>query len=414
MRVLFADAFDTAHAERLTSDGHEVIYEPELTSARLPQRIPGVDVLVVRSTLVTADALEAGDRLAMVVRAGAGTNTIDTDTAARLGIFVCNVPGRNAVAVAELAMGLIIALDRNIPDAVADLRQGRWDKKRYSQARGLKGRTLAVIGVGAIGTAVAERAAAFGLVVRVDDHPRSPEIEARLDAVGAQRIPSGRLLEGTDIVSLHVPLTDSTRGMVNRAFLDRLPDGAWVINTSRGELVDEDALLDALDRREMRAGLDVFADEPSSPVAEYHSRLASHPRVYGTHHIGASTRQAQESVADGTIEVIRAFDQGHVVNCVNLETESLGETTLSVRHRDEVGVLSSVLDVIRRAELNVQDMHNRVFRGAQAAVATLAVDGTPDEAVVAEIAALPDVIAVSIRPTTRRDRASGASSPRPH
>ncbi len=404
MRILFADAFDSARAEQLAADGHEVVLEPELTADMLPRRIPGFDALVVRSTRVEADTLQAGDHLAIVVRAGAGTNTIDTDTAARLGIFVCNVPGRNAVAVAELTMGLIIALDRNIPDAVADLRAGRWDKKRYSRAQGLKGRTLALIGVGSIGTAVAERAAAFGLDVIVEDKPRPPQTEARLDELGVRRVAADRLLEAADIVSVHVPLTETTRGMVNRSFLDRLRDGAWLINTSRGEIVDEDALLDALDRKDMRAGLDVYPDEPASPVAEYPSRLASHPRVYGTHHIGASTRQAQRSIADGTLEVLRAFERGEILNCVNLETATLGETTLTVRHRDRVGVLSSVLDVIRRAELNVQDMHNRVFRGAEAAVATLAVDGTPSEAVVAEIAALPDVIAVTARPT--RPRAS--------
>ncbi len=399
MRILFADALDASRIERLSAAGHECVVEPGLSTADLPGHIAGFEALVVRSTRVDSATLEAADRLEIVVRAGAGTNTIDTAAAADRGIFVCNVPGRNAIAVAELTMGLILALDRSIPDAVAELRAGRWDKRRFSKARGLFGRTLAIVGMGSIGMEVAARAVAFGLRVATIDRPRPPETAERLADLGVDLVADrAALLADADIVSLHVPLTDATRGMVDAAFLAEMRDGAWLINTSRGDLVVESALLEALDRRGMRAGLDVYPDEPSTGVAEYRSTLASHPSVYGTHHIGASTEQAQRSVADGTVEVIDAYARGTVLNCVNLEVEHLGETMLAVRHYNRVGVLSSVLEVLKRADLNVQDLHNRIFSGATAAVATLAVDATVPSDLLAELREIPDVIQVTARP----------------
>ena len=165
MRILFADKIDTTRLQRLEAAGNECIVKPELTAAQLPDHIAGTEVLVVRSTKVTAETLSAADQLSLVLRAGAGTDTIDCDSASKLGIYVCNVPGRNAVAVAELTMGLLLAIDRQIPDATADLRQGRWDKARYMAAPGLKGRRMALVGMGAIGLEVARRAAAFGIEI---------------------------------------------------------------------------------------------------------------------------------------------------------------------------------------------------------------------------------------------------------
>ncbi len=399
MRILFADALDASRVERLSAAGHQCVVEPDLSPAALPGRIAGFEALVVRSTRVDASTLEAADRLEIVVRAGAGTNTIDTDAAADRGIFVCNVPGRNAIAVAELTMGLIMALDRNIPDNVAELRAGRWDKRRFSDARGLFGRSLAIVGMGSIGMEVAARALAFGLRVATIDRPRPAETTDRLADLGVDLVADrASLLADADIVSLHVPLTDATEGMVDAAFLAEMKDGAWLINTSRGGLVVESALLEALDRRGMRAGLDVYPDEPSAGAGEYRSALASHPSVYGTHHIGASTAQAQRSVADGTVEVLEAYARGTMLNCVNLEVEHLGETVLAIRHYNRVGVLSSVLEVLKRADLNVQDLHNRIFSGATAAVATLAVDGTVPSDLLAELRDVPDVIQVTARP----------------
>ena len=363
----------------------------------LAGRIPGFDVLVVRSTKVGAEVFESGDKLALVIRAGAGTNTIDTATAAARGVLVANLPGRNAIAVAELTMGLLLAVDRHIVDATVDLRAGRWDKKRYSAARGLFGSTMGILGLGSIGLEVAQRARAFGMHVLVLAKPdRSARTLARLDEMRVGTVDSlEELLPACDVVSLHLPSNADTAGLVDRKFLAQMKPGAVLLNTSRGELVDEDALLEALEERDLRAGLDVYADEPGSGQAEWTSRLAQHPRVVGTHHIGASTQQAQDAIADGVVEIVDAFVRGEPPHCVNLTPSRIGTATLTVRHLDRVGVLARVLDLLSRHGLNVEQMQNRVFRGGEAAVATMDVAGATTDDLLAELAALPDVLGVS-------------------
>ena len=319
MKILLADAFPRPQLERLRGEGHECELAPTLTGQDLPGAIPGFDALVVRSTRVEAATLEAGDSLRLVVRAGAGTNTIDKGRARELGIDVCNVPGANALAVAELTLGLIISADRRIPDNVADLRDGVWNKKRYSQARGLFGRSLGIVGAGAIGMAVAERAAAFGMRILVLASPRRGDaVRARLAAIGATEQPSlGELAENSDYLTLHVPGGAQTRGLVDRDVLARMRPGSVLVNTSRSDVVDEPALLEALETKGVRAVVDVYDGEPASGEAGFDSPLARHPSVYGTHHIGASTEQAQLAVADGVASVISAFVDGNVINCVN-------------------------------------------------------------------------------------------------
>ena len=319
MKILFADAFPTLQLERLRGEGHECEFAPTLTGEDLPGAVPGFGALVVRSTRIGAAVLEAGDSLKLVVRAGAGTNTIDTARARELGIDVCNVPGANAFAVAELTLGLIISADRRIPDNVADLRNGAWNKKRYSKARGLFGRSLGVVGAGAIGLAVAERAAAFGMRVLVLASPRRGDAaRSRLAALGATELDSlGELAEKSDFLTLHVPGGAQTKGLISRDVLARMRPGAVLVNTSRSDVIDEPALIEALDTKGIRAVVDVFDGEPPSGEARFDSPLARHPSVYGTHHIGASTEQAQLAVAEGVAGVITAFVDGKVINCVN-------------------------------------------------------------------------------------------------
>ena len=397
MRVLFADSLGSSTVTELEARGHECVVEPTLQAGDLAGRIPGFDVLVVRSTKVGAEVFESGDKLALVIRAGAGTNTIDTATAAARGVLVANLPGRNAIAVAELTMGLLLAVDRHIVDATVDLRAGRWDKKRYSAARGLFGSTMGILGLGSIGLEVAQRARAFGMHVLVLAKPdRSARTLARLDEMRVGTVDSlEELLPACDVVSLHLPSNADTAGLVDRKFLAQMKPGAVLLNTSRGELVDEDALLEALEERDLRAGLDVYADEPGSGQAEWTSRLAQHPRVVGTHHIGASTQQAQDAIADGVVEIVDAFVRGEPPHCVNLTPSRIGTATLTVRHLDRVGVLARVLDLLSRHGLNVEQMQNRVFRGGEAAVATMDVAGATTDDLLAELAALPDVLGVS-------------------
>ncbi|CAM03495.1 D-3-phosphoglycerate dehydrogenase [Saccharopolyspora erythraea NRRL 2338] len=329
MRVLLADAFPAEHVSALTEHGHDCDYQPDTTTEQLPDRLTGREVLVVRSTAVPSAVIEAADSLRLVIRAGSGTNTIDCESAAERGVHVCNVPGRNAIAVAELAFALMLALDRSVCDNVDDLRAGRWDKKRYSRARGIHGRRVGVVGLGQIGLAFAERAAAFGATVHAVAKPgRSPKTAERADAIGIRFVDDLTTLARTcDVLSLHVPATSATRNLVDADLLAHVQPGTIILNTSRGELVDEDALIAAMEEKDVRAGIDVFTDEPATGTGHIGSRLARHPNVYGTHHIGASTEQAQHAVAAEVVRMVDAFESGSVLNCVNLDAVRLAQST---------------------------------------------------------------------------------------
>jgi D-3-phosphoglycerate dehydrogenase / 2-oxoglutarate reductase len=334
MRVLVADRFPETFLADLAERGHEHVYRPDTTADQLPGSLAGVEALVVRGTRVTGSAIAAGDSLRLVVRAGSGTNTIDCDAAADRGIYVCNVPGGNAAAVAELAVGLLLALDRSIPDNVHDLRAGRWDKQRYAAGRGLLGRRVGVVGLGQVGLAFAERVAAFGVQVYAVSRPDRPaETAERARAAGVRFVDDlETLAETCDVLSFHVPATDSTRHLVGRDLLARVQPGTIVLNTARGEIVDEAALVEAMDTKGVRAGLDVFDGEPGSSTGTIDTPLTRHPNVYGTHHIGASTQQAQQAIAAEVVRMLAAFASGQVLHCVNRTSESGDAAATQVHH----------------------------------------------------------------------------------
>lgn len=333
MRILVADTLPDAQRGELIERGHQCRYEPQLSARDLAENLVGAEALVVRSTAVTAEALHAADSLRFVVRAGSGVDTIDCAAAADRGILVCNVPGRNAIAVAELAFALLLALDRHIVDNVTDLRGGRWDKARYARAGGIFGSRIGVVGLGGVGLAFAERAAAFGAVVHaVARQGRERAVLDRAGAIGMRYVDSMDALARTcDVLSFHVPATEDTRGLVGPELFAAMSPGTIVLNTSRAEILDEDALIDAMERKDVRAGIDVFRDEPGARSGEIDSRLARHPNVYGTHHIGASTAQAQQAVAAEVVRMVDAFDAGEVPHCVNLDAARPAETAIAGR-----------------------------------------------------------------------------------
>ena len=393
MKILVADAFEKSGLEGLTAAGCEVVYAPDVKDDSLTEavRTSGADVLVVRSTKVTAATLDAG-RLALIVRAGAGYNTIDVAAASTRGIYVSNCPGKNAIAVAELTFGLMLALDRRIPDNVAELRAGKWNKKAFSKARGLRGQRLGVLGLGSIAQEVIRRAAAFGLEVVVwsrrftgEDRGMTEqeartlglETEARVPGIALAPSPAA-VASRADILSVHLALAPDTKGLVNRDVLAQLPAGAMFINTARAEIVDHAALLEAVREKGLRVGVDVFANEPAAATGDFSDELVALGGAYGTHHIGASTDQAQEAIARETVRIVRSFkDTGKVPNVVNLASRTPATHMLVVRHRDRPGVLAHVFDHLREANLNVQETENIVFAGAEAAVARINLDGAP-------------------------------------
>jgi D-3-phosphoglycerate dehydrogenase len=383
MKVLVADKFEKSGLDALKAAGCDVIFQPEASGDTLVEAIRAsqAPALVVRSTQVTEPMLDAG-ALSLIVRAGAGVNTIDVAAASKRGIYVSNCAGKNSVAVAELTMGLILAVDRRIPDNVAELRAGTWNKKEYSKARGLMGQTLGLLGFGHIGREVARRARAFGMPVIVWSRRFSSDAELRSaaqDEFDIEVVDSPQtLMSRADVISLHLALTKDTRAFVNAELLSHAKPGACIINTARAEVMDYAALAEAVKSKGLRAGLDVFENEPSAATAPFADALATHPAVYGTHHIGASTDQAQEAIAAETVRIIRTFkDTGKVPNVVNLAKQTPATHMLVVRHRDKPGVLAHVFEYLRVAHLNVQETENIIFDGAQAAVARINLDGAP-------------------------------------
>lgn len=398
MRILIADKFSDEHLERLIQLGHEVSFQPDLKKSGLAEAIPGYEALVVRSTNVTAEALAAADKLDLIVRAGAGVNTIAVADAAERGIFVCNTPGKNAIAVAELTMGLIMAIDRRIPDQVRDLRKGKWKKKKYSRTKGLAGQSIGIVGLGAIGLEVAKRAAAFAMEIAVIDRPdRDPERRKVLKLMGARFEPDLIGLAGScDIITFHVPATPETEGLLSRDVLAAMRSGTVIVNTARGSIIDEEALLEAIDEKDLRVGLDVYKGEPGPGEADFASSLAQHERVYGTHHIGASTNQAQIAIADAVVETVEEFGSGRLLNCVNLDRTEGPSMTVTVRHLNRVGVLAGILSRIREAGLNVENMENFILEGRAAGSAIIHVVGDIDPQTIARLEGVDNVLAVSV------------------
>jgi len=385
MRVLVADKFEQSGRDGLQALGCDVSYQPDLKDDALAKAIAdvGPDVLVVRGTKVTEPMLAAGP-IKLVVRAGAGFNTIDVAAASKRGIYVSNCPGKNSIAVAELAFALILALDRRIVDNVVALRHGEWNKKEFSKARGLFGRTLGLVGLGKIGQEMIARAHAFGMPVIAWSRSLTPERAAELGVIYKES-PLAVAAEA-DVVSIHLALNNETRNVINDGFFNAMREGAYFINTARGEVVDQQALVNAMRTRGIRAGLDVYAVEPTSATGEFKDDVVKEEGLYGTHHIGASTDQAQEAIAAETVRIVQQFKEtGKVPNVVNLARQTPATHRLVVRHVDRPGVLAGVLDAIKSEQINVQEMENIVFEGAAAAVARINLDNAPSDAILNRI-----------------------------
>lgn len=379
MRVLIADKFEQSGRDGLAELGCDVRFLPDAKEQSLVDVISDEqpEVLIVRGTKVTQPMLDSGP-LKLIIRAGAGYNTIDVAAASKRGIYVSNCPGQNSAAVAELAFGLILALDRRIADNVYSLRSGIWKKGEFSKAKGIYGRTLGLIGLGRIGCEMIPRAKAFGMKVAGWGRSLTHEMTARL---GIEYCESREAVaEMSDIISVHLALTGDTRNILSTFFFESVKPESLFINTSRGEIVDQAALLAVMQSKGVRAGLDVYEDEPSGATGEYSHSIIAEPGLYGTHHIGASTEQAQEAIAAETVRTVRVFKEtGNVPNVVNIAKSTPATHRLIVRHKDRPGVLAHVFDLLKSAGKNVQETENIVFDGAEAAVARINIDGALSE-----------------------------------
>ena len=330
-RVLVTEPVDESGLAVLAEE-HEVVRRPGCSPAELLELIPGFEALIVRSaTQVTADVLRAGRRLQVVGRAGVGVNNIDVETATERGIVVVNVPDGNTMAATEQTFALLLALARRIPDAVASLRAGHWEREAFVGTE-LRGKTIGIVGLGRIGQEVARRAHAFGMGVCGYDPLLSPE---RAEEMGIHFLPLREVLRAADVLTVHTPLTESTRGLIGAAEFALMKPEALVLNCARGGIIDERALHEALVAgRIAGAGIDVFAHEPAVD-----NPLVHLPNVVATPHLGASTREAQSTSAELVARYVRSVLAGEpVATAVNLPGLSPRDWDV-VRHLVPLGEL---------------------------------------------------------------------------
>ena len=396
MKILVADALHGSFEEAMEQEKLSITVRPDLSSDQLSEAIADHNVLVVRSTRVDADVLKAATNRELVIRAGAGTNTIDVEAAGNHGVYVANCPGKNAIAVAELTWAMVLGLDRQLALADRRLRAGRWEKKRFSKARGLHGQTFGIVGFGNIGRAVAHRAAAMGMKVVAWSRSLTPEVAKR---AGVRCMNSlEELAEEADVVSIHLPKAPATQGLLGEGFFDSLRDGTLVVNVSRGGVVDEAIVKRCLTVGKIKYATDVFTEEPASGEDDFNNELLEYDETLCTPHIGAATTQAQKAVADEVRHIICSYKEtGLVPNVVNLRPPSMEHCQIQVRHRDRVGVLAKILTKIREADINIEDMTNAGFSLGHAACATITLNQTPSHHVLHEVGAIPDVLGVSLR-----------------
>jgi len=393
-RILIADKVSKNLIASLETLGVEIRLLPELTADNLPHAIDNNEILIVRSTKVNDSTINMAKRLGLIVRAGAGVNTIDLESASSKGIYVTNCPGKNTDAVAELTIGLLIAADRNIADATQAMREGKWLKGHFGKAKGLKGRTLGIIGMGQIGMAVAVRAKALGMKIIAWSRSLSPE---RAENAGVGFSASlNELAVKSDAVSVHVAATKDTKRLISNEFFQAMKAGSIFLNTSRGDIIDTVALIEAIKTKGLRVGLDVFEREPEGSDALFEQKeLAG--KIICTPHIGASTEQAEEAIASEVFHIVRQYLQtGQPVNAVNLRMTTDKRPHLTIRHYNHVGVLARVLDMLRDERINIEEMQNTIFKTNEAACCCLTLDKMPSESTFQRLTTDGDILEVSI------------------
>jgi D-3-phosphoglycerate dehydrogenase len=319
MKIVVADDLPASALDMLRAEGWEIDARTGRSPEQLSADVAGADAIVVRSaTKVTAQIIAAAPRLRVIARAGTGVDNVDVPAASARGIVVMNAPGANSISVAELALGQMLALARHLPAADAAMKQGKWEKKKFLGEE-LRDKTLGLAGLGRIGQEVARRAASFGMRLVAHD----PFISAQVaNDLGVELVSLDDLFARADYVSLHMPSNEKTRGLVNAERLAKAKKGIRIVNTARGDLIDEGALADAIESGHVAgAALDVFQKEPTVD-----HRLQNLPQVVATPHIAASTREGQELVGLETMTALRDFlRDGIIRNAVNFPSVSAEE-----------------------------------------------------------------------------------------
>lgn len=359
VKILIADSLSDEVVKTLRNDGNFVHMNPSITDKTLPTEIQDYDVLIVRSTKVTREAIENAKNLALIVRAGAGVNTIDIKAASEKGIYVTNTPGCNADAVAELTIGQIIACDRQIVQNSINLRSGKWTKKKFLNSQGLKGRTLGLLGAGNVAQRVMKIAHAIGMNIIVwsyffdDNDAKRLGVTRVLDKMDVAR--------NADVISIHIPYMKETHHSISKEFFDAMKPGAILINTARGEIVDTQALAAAIKEKGIRAGVDVYENEPSTGMGDFDQTEYAELLSSSTCHIGGSTEQASELIALETIRVVQTYIRtGEPLNCVNIDARPKCDQVLSIRH---TGVLTNIIQYLSENNAEILSLNNQLLTG---------------------------------------------------
>jgi D-3-phosphoglycerate dehydrogenase / 2-oxoglutarate reductase len=396
MRILVTCELPDAALELLRSLATELQYVPDASAQSLREHVSAAGILVVRGLRVSPEIVARARGLQMIVHAGPGTGEIALDEASAQGVFVTHCPDQHAAAIAELTLGLVLALDRRIVDNTLALRSGKWTRPTPGDARGLAGRTLGILGYGAVGLLVAQRARAFDLKV-VAWSPAATAAPPGVHEIELCNWPR-ELARKSDIVTVHAEGDDERGGVVDAEFLQSMPEGACLVHVGQPGAVDEAALAEAVSRRKLRVALDVFASEPAAEHARFHSRLCQLPGVLCTPHIGPLTEQARQATGDEVVRIIRAFlVSGEVLNALNLCDRSPATWQLMLRVRDQVGVMAAILEAIRADGINAEEISSRVFVGAKAAWCTIALNERPSTEALEAIRGLADVLQLELR-----------------
>lgn len=397
MKILVGCNLPESALSELRSLGTEVLYEPKLTTERIERLIPDVAVLVVCRTRVSPEVIAASKALQIIVRAGTDTANIAIAEASAAGIFVANCPHKDAIAIAELTFGLLLALDRRVVQNAVALREGVLDEPETIEALGLAGRTLGILGFGPVEQEIAKRARAFGMNLLAWSPTLTPELAAasNVEFCAWPR----ELARQSDVVTVYAPQQESDQMLVDAEFLQNLHAGAYIVYVGHPAAVDETALARVAKARNLGVAYDISAPQVAgSDTSRFKSRLQTLPNVIGTHHLADRTQQAHQATADEVVRIVREFlVSGEVVNCVNLLERSPATWQLILRLKDTVGVLASIMDHVRNDGINVEEVSSRVFTGAQAGCCTIALDERPSAEALSAIRELEGVLHLELR-----------------
>ncbi len=381
MKILITDPIEQVCTDILQRDGIQVDAKPGLPADEIKKIIGTYDALIVRSgTKVTADIIAEAKEMKVIGRAGAGVDNIDVGAATRKGIVVMNTPGGNTVSTAEHTMALMMSMARNVPQSFHDLQNGKWEKKKYMGTE-LFGKTLGIIGLGKVGKEVAARAKAFGMSTIGYDPLVSPEVVAKL---GVELVPLDEIYRRSDFITVHTPLTEETRGILGEKAFSACKQGVRVINCARGGLIDEAALLKALESGKVAgAAFDVFVKEPPGD-----NPLLKHPKVVATPHLGASTEEAQEKVAKQIGEQLVDFFKGRgivgAVNIIDYQTAVSDELRAYLVLGEKIGSLHAQL-IAGKVKSITATYHGTLLQNSSELLSTAVLKGMLDRLMYAPV-----------------------------